>query len=140
MEEHLGIYDNPNGVEFVMDPDGNMYTSSNWPGEQTAEEVVVRLSFDSETIDDFVTAFNLTSVQQLPTITPLDLMELYQQGKAEVFSAIDSGLIFYPLYFRKLKNKMVARDDYDREHEVEVSLETAEQFKTYTKIQYTLFG
>lgn len=133
MEEQMGIYYNPHGVEIVMMPDNFICIGAGWPGSENEDEVSIELGFETEIIEEFTEAFGITSARQMHLITPSALLHLYQRGKAVISCYIDRSNLYYVLYFRKQKNKIFAKDSAGAEHEVTASPETPQQFISYTK-------
>jgi len=136
----LAVYDNPHDVEIVLNEDDSVIVAATWPGEDH-EGFNLEFCFESNTLTEFTQAFEIQSPEGLTQITPAIIINLYQQGKASVYCAVDNVIgssNYYPLYFRKKNNSMRATDGYGNEHQVLVLLETPEQFIEYTKERYLL--
>jgi hypothetical protein len=140
MDERLGIYVNPYNVEFILDEEDAISVSCHFPHEVTYKTFFIELEFDSNTIAEFTNAFGITSLKHLGTIDPDLLMTLYQQGKATIFSAIDTPPSYYTLHFRKQHNLTLVKGENNIELAVTTPLETPNQFLAYTLQQYQLTG
>lgn len=137
----LGVYTNPHHVEIILDEDNAISVSSNWPDAPVQEALFfIELQFNSETIEEFTTAFGITLVRHLDAITPAVLLELYRQGKAVLFSAIDKPPNWYALHFRKKHNVLSVKGANNKEEEVHALLETPNEFKIYTQQHFRLAG
>lgn len=133
LDDHLGIYDNPQGIEFVMNMDDSVFVVS--PVTPPPEPYVdFGLIYPSQPFNTFVNDFQFSGSRALITMTPDRLWALYNKGKAEIYCTIVVKIIFYALYFRLTKNnRMIVRDDYDREHELGMVFTSAHQFLDYTQ-------
>jgi hypothetical protein len=140
MDKRMGIYVNRYKVEIILDEEDNISVSCHWPDEHMHKAFFIELEFDSDTIAEFTTVFGITSVQHMCAIQPALLMELYQQGKVVIFSAIDNPPGYYSLHFRKQHNTIWVKGENNIEQEVKEPLETATQFLAYTQQHYQLAG
>ena len=140
MDERMGIYVNPYNVEFILDEEDAISVSCHWPNEPVHKVFFIELEFDSDTIEEFVDAFGITSLRHMGTVNPDLLMQLYQQGKATIFSAIDTPPTYYTLHFQKRHDTTWARGENNIEQPVSVPLETPNQFLAYTLQHYQLAG
>jgi hypothetical protein len=88
---------------------------------------------------EFVNMLGITRLQDIYTLTPGSLMELYYEGVAEMvcFVAIEYT---YGMNFKKWGNVILATNERGGIHKVPryYKLETPEQFITYAKRYYTL--
>ena len=140
MDKRLGIYVNPHNVEFLLDEKDAISVSCDWPGKHVIEAFFIELEFDSDTIDEFTTVFGITLLEHISAITPVLLMELYRQGKAVIFSAIDKPPLYYSLHFRKADNIIFAKGLNNIEQEVDLRLETPKEFIAYMLQHFQLTG
>jgi len=140
MDRRLGLYANPFDVEIILNEVDAISVSCKFPGEPFYNPFYIELEFDSDTIDEFVSAFGITSVKHITTIQPELLMELYHQGKAVIFSAINNPDHAYALHFRKQQNKILVKGANNVEEVINDSLETSNEFIAYTLQHYRLAG
>lgn len=133
LDDHLGIYDNPQGIEFVMNIDDSVFVV--YPINPPPEPYVdFGLMYPSQTLDEFVTDFQFTGTLGLKRLTPEQLWNMYQRGKVEIYCTIAVKVIFHALYFRMGgNNTMIVRDDYDQEHVLGEVLTSPYQFLEYTQ-------
>ena len=135
MHNH-GIYDNDHDVEIVISADDSLMIAANWPGESNNNGFNIEIYLECRTIADLIRLFELKAVKDLLNITPVFLINLFDQGKADICCAIDSYPNYYPMQFRKTIHGMTATNDQELEHFVTVLLETPEQFREYTQQCY----
>ena len=136
LDDHLGIYDNPQGIEFIMNMDDSVFAVCpvNPPPEPYVD---FGLLYPSQPFNTFVDDFQFSGTHALITMTPDKLWALYNKGKAEIYCTIVVKIIFYALYFRLTKNnRMIVRDDYDREHELGMVFTSPHQFLDYTQSHF----
>jgi hypothetical protein len=74
-------------------------------------------------------------LEDLNQITPVFMLALYHQGKADIHCTVDTLIHHFPLRFRKQNNIMHATDHGGLKHEVLVLLETPQQFIDYTQLR-----
>lgn len=130
MENQLGIYVNLQDVEITTGLDFSVILAVDFEEEET-EEISVGVMYLCDTLQEFVTVFNIEALGQIKSIARKELMDLYRQGKAYMYCAID-GYESRTLYFLKQGGKMVAKTEDDEIHEVVELLETPQQLKEYT--------
>jgi hypothetical protein len=133
LENHFGIYDNPQGIQFIMNMDDSVFVVCpiKPPPEPFAE---FGLQYASETFDEFVNDFQFSGILALKRLTVDQLWDMYYKGKVELFCNIEVNVIFFELYFRMAKNNaMIVRDEDDREHVLAEVLTTPRQFLDYTQ-------
>jgi hypothetical protein len=133
---HLGIYDNPQGIEFCMNVDDSVFVIMpfNPPPEPWLD---FGLLYPCNKFETFVSDFKFTGTHQLKKLTEEDLWKMYRVGKVEIFCTIVVKVIFHALYFRLAKNNtMIVRDDYDNEHELGEVLQYPGQFVEYTQAHF----
>jgi hypothetical protein len=136
LDDHLGIYDNPQGIEFIMNIDDSVFVihSLDPPPEPYAD---FGLFYPSAAFITFVSDFQFTGSRALKTLTPEHLWDMYHKGKAEIYCTLVVKIIFYALYFRLTKhNTMIVRDDYDQEHEIGEVFTSPYQFLEYTQSHF----
>ncbi|WP_207515613.1 hypothetical protein [Longitalea luteola] len=136
LDDHLGIYDNPHGIEFIMNIDDSVFVihALNPPPEPYAD---FGLLYPSAAFNIFVSDFQFANSRALTTLTPEQLWDMYYKGKAEIYCTLVVKIIFYALYFRLTKhNTMIVRDDYDHEHEIGEVFTSAHQFLEYTQTHF----
>jgi hypothetical protein len=133
LDDHMGIYDNPQGIEFIMNMDDTVFVV--YPINPPPEPYVdFGLMYPSQPFNKFVDDFKFSGTRALITMGANKLWALYNAGKAEIYCTIVVKVIFYALYFRLTKNnKMIIRDDHDREHELGMVLTSPQQFLEYTQ-------
>ena len=133
LDNHLGLYDNPHGLQFLMNNDESVYINCpiNPPPEPYAE---FGLLYASQSFDEFINDFQFTGTLGLKRLTAQQLWDMYYKGKVEVCCGIMVKIISYTLYFRIANNNtMIVRDDYDREHILGEVFTYPQQFLEYTQ-------
>lgn len=138
LDDHLGLYDNPHGLEFCMNIDDSVFVIHpiNPPPEPWVD---FGLLYPSNSFPRFMQDFHFKKPHELISLTPEHLWAMYKNGKAEIYCTIVVKIIFYALYFRLTKNNtMIVRDDYDNEHEVGEVFTSAHQFMEYTQSHFLL--
>jgi hypothetical protein len=136
LDDHLGIYDNPQGIEFVMNIDDSVFVVCpvNPPPEPYVDYGLI---YQSQPFHTFVDDFQFSGTRALQVMTPAKLWRMYHTGKAEIYCTLVVKVIFYALYFRLGKNNtMIVRDDYDREHQLGMVLTSPQQFLEYTQSHF----
>jgi hypothetical protein len=132
MDEHLGVYQNPNGIEFCQHPDLSFCLACDWPGESHDSPISVSLAYECDTTLEFVEAFALKQIIDIDRITPLTVLELYKKAKAEVSCMINDSKS-YSLTFKIRGNKLFAiTDPGGDEHQVPELIQDPDRFKEYT--------
>lgn len=133
MEDCLGIYDNPYGVEICFFED-LICISANWPRVVLDDYHSLELAFECCTFDEFTNTLALSHISEFHALTPGRLLELYLDGKAEVRCFIDRIVASYELNFLKKGKILWARNHNDDKHIVPISLDTPTQFFEYLKV------
>jgi len=136
LDFHFGLYDNPQGIEFVVNCDDTVFViiAFNPPPEPFID---YGLFYPSADFDTFMRDFRFTGAHAVKKLTVDDLWKLYYAGKAEIFCTIAVNAIWHALYYRLTKNNtMIVRDDHDIEHEVGEVLHYPQQFVEYTQAHY----
>jgi hypothetical protein len=133
LDDHLGLYDNPQGIEFIMNMDDSV-SPINPPPEPYVD---FGLIYPGQPFDTFVDDFQFSGTRALQTMTHEKMRALYNKGKAEIYCTLVVKVIFYALYFRLTKNnRMIVRDDYDREHQLGMVFTSPQQFLEYTQSHF----
>ena len=135
LEHYLGMYCNEHGVVMTIHRDDTISVASTFYRTFAGGMNSVGVAYESEDMNCFLETFAITSVHDLDEITALSLMGLYQQGRAEIYCALENydGM----LCFKRQNDCLYAKDDFEVEHVVPVVLETAEAFVRYTKCYFT---
>jgi len=132
MEEYIGVYKNPHGVEICQHIDESLSLACDWPGESEEAPISVSLAFECETTSEFAESFGLLQITDLDKITPYTVLEMYKKAKAEVSCSIND-YNSYSLNFRIKGNKLFATaDPGGEEHEVRELIMNPDHFKEYT--------
>jgi hypothetical protein len=137
LDNHLGVYSNRQGVEFVVNNDDSVivnYWIKDAPMQDTCLEF--GLYYTSNNFNDFIGDFGFTRMKQLRALTPDDLWEMYYKGQVEFYCLITGMVIYFGLYFRLQDNKIIVHDDHDKEYKPEEVLQTPLQFIQYTQQQF----
>jgi len=137
LDDHLGLYDNPQGLEFCMNCDGSVFVIHNLPSCEAY--IDFGLLYNSNPFSIFLRDFKFANTRELKALGPDRLWEMYYAGKAEIFCTLCVNIIFHALYYRLTKrNTMIVRDDYDQEIELEEVLTTPRQFLEYTQQHFLM--
>lgn len=136
LDNYLGIYDNPQGIEFCMNIDDSVFVI--YPIDPAPEPYVdFGLLYPSNDFNKFVRDFRFAGTKELKALTPAHLWTMYYDGKAEIYCTLVVKVIFHALYFRLTKhNTMIVRDDYDEEHEIGEVFRFPSQFLEYTQSHF----
>ena len=129
------VYDNPHNVEITTNEHDAVCIASDWPGEHKNDAFTLEIVFESKTLAEFLVVFSILTVDDLKHITPVFMLTLYHQGKADVCCSVDTLISHFPLRFRKQNNMMQATGHGGIEHEVQVLLETPQHFLDYTQMR-----
>src|SRR3954470_10800024 len=99
LDDHLGLYDNPQGIEFIMNMDDSIFVVSpiNPPPEPYVD---FGLIYPVQPFDTFIADFQFSGTRALQTMTADKLWALYNVGQAEIYCTLVVKVIFYALYFR----------------------------------------
>ena len=130
------IYTNPHAVELTL-LEEEVCMSITWPDREFDEDITLEVVHNSPTIGHFIKEFGLTSSAGIDNITTSTFINMFHRGRACVFCLIDRHPGF-SLYFRKQHNKLIATDDWNIKHVVPVTLQTPEEFISYTQRHYRL--
>jgi hypothetical protein len=133
LDDHLGIYDNPQGIEFVMNMDDSVFVIC--PIHPPPEPYIdFGLIYPSQPFDEFVEDFQFSGTLAVKRLNADKLWNMYQKGKVEIYCTIAIKVIFFALYFRIANdNTMIVRDDFDQEHVLGEVLTSPQQFLDYTQ-------
>lgn len=138
LDDHLGLYDNQQGVEFCMNIDDSVFVIYGIKDPPLEEYIDFGLLYPSNAFSKFVRDFKFAGTKELKALTPDHLWEMYYNGKAEIYCTLVVKVIFYSLYFRRKGNTMIVRDENDKEYELGEILQTPRQFAEYTQQQFLL--
>ena len=95
------------------------------------------LIYPDQPFETFVDDFQFSGTRALQTLTHEKMWVLYHTGKVEIYCTLVVKVIFYALYFRLTKNnRMIVRDDYDREHQLGMVFTSPQQFLEYTQSRF----
>lgn len=133
LDEHGGIYLNPKGVEFASFPDGSICFAATWPGSEGNKCYDLSLILETDTVDELVNILNLSTLQQLKSLSPIYLLNLYHQGKVAVNCTIEQEPVYYTLNFFMVETKVWAHDDYGDGYLVFDRLEKPADFYEYLR-------
>ena len=131
MENQMGIYVNLRDVEITTHLDFSVCLAVDFE-EEVDEDISVGLMYVCDTLQEFVTVFNIEALGQITKIARSDLLKLYGLGKAYMYCTID-GYESFSLYFLKQGDKMIAKNEEDEVHEVVKLLETPQELMEYTR-------
>lgn len=131
MENQLGIYVNLQDVEITTHLDFSITLAIDFE-EEDDEDIAVGLMYSCDTLQEFVSVFNIEALGQIKKIARSDLLKLYGQGKAYMYCTID-GYESFTLYFLRQGSKLVAKTEDDEVHEVGKLLETPQELMDYTR-------
>lgn len=87
-------------------------------------------------IKNFLKDFNVKRFIRIDQIRPIDLVHMYNVGKAAVMCLRVDISYLATLAFLKKCNRMFATDYNDKEHEVFEPLQTPEEFLEYFRIYF----
>ena len=133
LDDHLGLYNNQQGIEFVVNNDDTVFVNY-WIKDPSLEaHIEFGLFYSSESFNDFINDFRFAGTRALKALSPDRLWEMYNKGQAEVYCIVAEKENFYMLYFRRTGNTMIVRDEHDNEYELEEILQTPRQFVEYTQ-------
>jgi hypothetical protein len=138
LDDHLGLYDNQQGIEFCMNVDDTVFVIYGIKDSPLEAYFDFGLLYPSNTFNNFMRDFRFAGTQQLKALTPAHLWEMYYKGKAEIYCTLVVKVIFFALYFRREGNQMIVRNDNDIEYELGEILQTPRQFAEYTQQQFLL--
>ena len=138
LDDHLGLYNNQQGIEFVVNNDDSVIVNY-WIQDPPQEaHIEFGLWYTSNNFNDFIRDFGFAGTRALKALSPDYLWEMYYKGQAEIYCTLVVKVIFFALYFRRQGNKMIVRDDQDKEYELGEVLQTPRQFAEYTQQQFLL--
>jgi hypothetical protein len=135
LDDHLGIYDNPQGIGFCMNADDSVFVIKTL--DPPEPYVDFGLFYPGNEFNKFVSDFQFSGARDLEALTIDNLWSMYYKGKAEIYCTLVVKVIFYALFFRLTKNNtMIVRDDFDNEHEVFEVFRSSQQFLEYTQSHF----
>jgi hypothetical protein len=138
LDGHLGVYNNRNEVEFVVNNDDSVIVN-HWIKEPPLGVLECGLCYTSDNFHDFLHDFKFAGTRALKAFTPDDLWAMYYNGQAEFYCIISSKVIYFSLYFRLEGNKTIIHDDHDNEYIPNKNLQTPQDFIDYTMKQFMHF-
>lgn len=130
-----GPYDTKNNLSIEIATDGFLQIAGNFPGF-THPEIIVETNLHCP-IDQGIQLLSLKTEEDIDAVSANRLLELYQEGEAEVFCCVDQIKIFYLRFKKKGSGTVVFNDDDNSEHEISQLLQTPADFINYT---CTYFG
>lgn len=138
MDDHLGIYDNPQGIEFCMNTDDSIFVIYNF-NPPPEEYVDFGLLYNSTPFSKFLRDFKFAGTKEVKALSPEHLWKMYYAGKVEIFCTLCVNVIFHALYYRiSRRNTMIVRDDYDNRIELPEVLTTPRQFVEFTQQHFLM--
>jgi hypothetical protein len=138
LDDHLGLYNNPQGIEFVVHNDDTVFVNYLIEDPTLPANIEFGLCYTSNDFNDFIGDFRLTGVHALNALTPDRLWEKYYTGQAEIYCILAEKGIYCTMYFRLSGNKMIVHDDNNAPYELNEILQTPRQFAAYTEQQALL--
>jgi hypothetical protein len=126
-------YINPHGVAFTLNSDKSVYVVFAWDDKLEDECLEFGIAYSNKDFNTFLKDFNISSIQQLKSLTKAKLWELYHTGKGEVYCSF--GVYFnnsFELHFHSKGNTIIASNEEGEDHEVHELLRTPRQFMQYT--------
>lgn len=124
-------YINRNGISITLVNEKEVSVSAYWFGRFDQPGISLELIYTSKTIEEFIETCGVSSIQQLDLISLSLLLKLYHDGKSEIYGAIDTYEVYYPLSFKKQNGKLFAITDEDIFYELIIELNKPEQFVRY---------
>jgi len=138
LDNYFGLYDNPEGIQFIVNNDDTVFVvlAIDPPPEPWID---YGLMYPCTPFPQFIRDFHFGSINELIALKQAEFWNMYRQGKVEIYCSIVVKDIFYALYYRiTKKNTMIVRDDYDNEHEVGEIFYNPIQFMEYTQNHWLL--
>src|SRR5690349_5421616 len=114
LDAHLGVYNNWNGIEFVVNNDDSVIVNY-WIKDPPLEEnIEFGVCYTSNNFNDFLRDFRLAGTHELKALTPHRLWEMYHKGQAAIYCIIAENKNFLALYFKLEDNRMIVQDDHEK--------------------------
>jgi hypothetical protein len=126
-----GPFHNGHGIDFEVSEDETALAWGRCPGFAEHNDVVLEVGFSAD-LKTFIQNLSLTYFEDIHTITPERLLELFWEGNAEIYCCVDLVQILC-LNFRRLGHQVFAVDGLNQEHEVKEQLLLPADFIAYTK-------
>jgi hypothetical protein len=133
MEAFSPEYINPHGVAFTLNSDKSVYVVFAWDDQLEDQCLEFGISYYNQDFNTFLRDFSISTIQQLKSLSPANLWELFHNGKGEVFCSF--GVYFnnsFELHFHNRENRIIASNEEGKSHEVHATLKTPRQFMQYT--------
>ena len=138
LEDHSGMYYNRKRIEFVVNNDDSVLVNYVITDPPQLDYIEFGLCYISNNFSEFMRDFGFTVTHELKALSPNRLWEMYYKGKAEIYCLLSVKMTYFALSFRLAGNKMIVRDEYDNEYELDKILKTPKQFIKYTHQQCIL--
>jgi hypothetical protein len=133
LDEHCGLYKNPHGVEFSLLSDNSICFAAAWPGTEGTECYDLGFTFETDKVDTLVSILQISTLQQLRSLTPSFLLTLYHQGKVVVNCIFEKEREYYTLDFFKIGRNAYAVGADGEGYFVSDPLEKPEDFYNYLR-------
>jgi hypothetical protein len=132
---HNSEITNPNGIIIEAVGDGSLQAEYKFIN---TENTTLSIILDCKK-KVFVESLNITSIADIDALTPLNFMEVYEQGLAEMVCFVTLNYS-YCLSFKKCVDVIVATNESNVEHIISdlEKLKTHDQYIDYTKRYYQL--
>ncbi|HEX6432112.1 MAG TPA: hypothetical protein VF008_30685 [Niastella sp.] len=140
LDDNLGIYYNPQEIEFIVNNDDSVFVNHVIKDPLLEAYIEFGLFYASDNFNEFMRDFGFTSMRDLKALSPDRLWELYYKGQAEVYCILAVKVFSFALYFRLAGNTMFVRDDRDAAYELGEILQTRRQFVEFTQQRFLLNG
>lgn len=132
--DNLGHYYNPLKVDFDLPPNRLLHVGAVWPEGTPEPECTMELYYDGITVQEFGLVTGVTTLAQLHFVAPQLLLDLYYQGLAHVWVAVEIEEFWYDLSFQLRNGKLwLYDDDKNVSRPVGRKLVTPTDFFVYTR-------
>ena len=135
LDDHLGLYNNPQGIEFVVHNDDTVFVNYLIEDPTLPAYIEFGLCYPNNDFNNFVRDFRLTGTHALQALSPHHLWELYYTGQAEIYCIVSEKRFYFTMYFRLTENKMMVHDEDNAPYELGEIFQTPGQFVEYTEQQ-----
>lgn len=136
-DNQLYYYINPYDVEFIMFKTNALTVCSTWWIDSTKENNYIELVSQCN-FDNFVTLFDINSLEQFESLTNSILLKEFKNGHTQICCSIDDPGNLYNLSFQIKNNELWATDNLYFSHKVSSALELSTEFMDYTIRQQLL--
>jgi len=137
LEDELPSYSNAQGVQLYLNTDSSVFFVSYYPGFEQLPNTNLEIFQEYKSVKRFLSVLELSRLEQLLTLTPADLLGLFDQGKMNIICSLGDN-VDYELTFKKYKGKLWARDMHEKKHLVKVPISEPKEFIDYTVACYQL--